>query len=58
MREEGSNKEGQKRQRQGVMDSGHTRKKLKKDKEGQRNKGQRVSQRVRDKTHSFYSTEK
>lgn len=35
------------------MDSGG-----KKDKEGQRNKGQRVSQRVSDKTPSIYSTEK
>lgn len=57
MRTQGSNKEGQKRQSQGVMDSGHTRK-IEKDKEGQRNKGQRVSQRVRDKTHSIYRTEK
>ncbi len=58
MRTQGNNKEGQKRQEsQGVMDSGHTRK-IEKGKEGQRNKGQRVSQRVRDKTHSIYSTEK
>lgn len=57
MRTQGSNKEGQKRQSQGVMDSGHTRK-IEEDKEGQRNKGQRVSQRVRDKTHSIYRTEK
>lgn len=39
------------------MDSG-THKEIEKDKEGQRNKGQRVSQRVRDKTRSIYSSEK
>lgn len=57
MKTQENNKEGQKRQSEGVMDSGQTRK-IGKDKEGQRNKGQRVSQRVRDKTHSIYSTEK
>lgn len=39
------------------MDLGHTRK-IEKDKEEQRNRRQRVSQRVRDKTHSIYCAEK
>lgn len=52
MRTQGNNKEGQKRQSQGVMDLGHTRK-IGKDKEEQRNRRQRVSQRVRDKTRSI-----
>lgn len=52
MRTQGYNKEGLKRQSPGVMDSGHTRK-IGKDKEEQRNRRQRVSQRVRDKACSI-----
>lgn len=58
MRTQGKNKEGHKGDKaSGVMDSGHTRK-IETDKEEQRNRRQRVSQRVRDKTHSTYSADK